>query len=547
MQIRSADTKKAETDVLVLGSGIAGLAAAMEARRQGSRVLVASQGPIGRPSVSYYAGGQLALHLPGGADGDLNQWFDRSPLTDAAVATAVVKEAEPVIRSLTEYDVLVRPSSEGGYSIGGTRHERGAEQLISTMARRASQSGIILTPNFTATRLLTDGERCRGAEGFSAEGEWVQVHSKATVVSIGGAGRLFQRSFGMTGDGYALLLEAGAHLINMEFIKFFPLGLPSVRYPPQRPGRSFYDLEGLRAVNAKGEDIYEKHLGQNIQETMQELYPRFVTASWIVDKENRDGPVYLDFTQVPPAKWDSLVELGPAGLTSRFSGSVGLWKQVIEKRMVPTRWISHSVTGGARVGPDMSTGVSGLFAGGELVDGFSDLEADPMYHVGPLAWALTTGHIAGREAGVAAAQTADGATGRASVEDDWIDRATQRTAGTDPARMIRQINAIMVKHGGPLRSAASMLKGIEALSSAEEKLEQVAAPTPAQLSQAMGARSMLFSARAILTAGLLREESRSEHYREDIPARDEAFATKAIDLALTDDGELEIRARMIAV
>src|SRR5205823_4893752 len=142
---------------------------------------------------------------------------------------------------LTQYGVLVRPSAEGGYSIGRAPGDRmwQSARLIYQMEQTAREQGVDLLPGFTAVGLLAADGRCYGAYGFTDEGEWVELRAKATVVAIGGAGRLFQRSFGMTGDGYALLLGAGAHLVNMEFMKFFPLGLPTVRYAPQRPSRSF--------------------------------------------------------------------------------------------------------------------------------------------------------------------------------------------------------------------------------------------------------------------------------------------------------------------
>jgi succinate dehydrogenase/fumarate reductase flavoprotein subunit len=90
-----------------------------------------------------------------------------------------------------------------------------------------------------------------------------------------------------------------------------------------------------------------------------------------------------------------------------------------------------------------------------------------------------------------------------------------------------------------------MRDGLDALAVADASLARVTAKAPAQLAQAMGARSMLLTSRAILTAGLLREESRSEHYREDLPSRGDTFANRAIELSLSGDADLEIEPRLI--
>ncbi len=522
-----------ETDVLVLGSGIAGLAGAIEARRNGARVVVAAQGPIGRPSVSSHAGGQLALHLPPRSERLNDDWMRTSPLTNREVAQALAAQAELLIGGLAEYGVAVRPSDEGGYSIarlpGDT--EWPSVRLISQMAQKSRQLGVDLMHGVTVTDLQSVDGRCYGARAFTENGTELEIRAKATVVAIGGAGRLFQPSFGMTGDGFALLLRAGARLVNMEFTKFFPLGLPSVRYPPQRPSRRFYDLEGLRVVNVRGEDLCEKYLGASIRDSLVDLYSRFVTLSWIVTKEWRDGPVYLDLTRVPSAVWDSMVELGVPGLMSRWGASPDLWNKLLSRRILPTRPISHSIAGGALVGSDMSTGVDGLFAGGEVVDAFWELEAQPPYSIGPLPSALITGHIAGHEA----ARFAKRVTGTLPVSTKWGDAPDEVETYT-PSSAATRISSIMLKDGGPLRSRASIEAGLEQLDRLETERRPMPRVSPRDRSRIVGGRSLLMTARAILFAAHLREESRSEHYREDFPAKDDVRWIRPIAVRLNEDG-----------
>jgi succinate dehydrogenase/fumarate reductase flavoprotein subunit len=413
------------------------------------------------------------------------------------------------------------------------------------MARTAKEAGVVLMPGFTAASLITYDRRCYGAVGFTERADWIQLSAGATVVALGGAGRVFQRGFGMTGDGYALLLEAGAQLVNFEFTKFFPLGLPTVRFGPQRPNRRFYDVEGLRVVNGRGEDIFEKHLGQSIQEAMRALYSRFVTMSWVVAKESRDGPVFLDLTRIPRQVWQTLQDVSVQELAMRWGGSPSLWNQLLTKHLLPTRPIPHSFAGGARVGPDMSTGIVGLYAGGEIVDAFSDLSATPMYEVGPLPCALISGHIAGREAGIAASRETRPRqlpSSRYSEDVSWLRSVADNSEGIAPVAVMNEISHVMMANAGPLRNRASMLDGLEKVHQLEATRSQLRAPTVRALSQALGVRSMALVSQAVLRAALMREESRSEHYREDFPLKDDARWTMQIAISLKDDHVLSLEA-----
>src|SRR5581483_12094143 len=99
-----------ETDVLVIGSGVAGLAAALVARENGKKVLNVCKGPVAGHSCSWFAGGQLSLHLPEEGDAESTEWLAGSPLTDRAVARALAKQAPIQIQGLTRYGLSVRRS-----------------------------------------------------------------------------------------------------------------------------------------------------------------------------------------------------------------------------------------------------------------------------------------------------------------------------------------------------------------------------------------------------------------------------------------------------
>jgi succinate dehydrogenase/fumarate reductase flavoprotein subunit len=534
------------TDVLVIGGGAAGLVAALTARAEGKEVLLVCKGPVAAGSPSAYAGGQLAIHLPHAITQTPDDWAAHRPLTGPAVARALIEDAERQVQGLARHGVPLRPSSEGGYrvdAVGGGGFAPGAA-LSATLARAAERAGVRILPRVTVSSLALEERRCRGAVGFTPDGRLLTLGARAVVVATGGAGAIFEHSLGMTGDGYALLLRAGVALTNLEFVKFFPLGMVGVRYPPHRPQRSFYDLEGLRAINAAGEDIFQKHRGQSIRDGLQDLYSRFVVTSAIVAGERRAGPVFLDLSEVPTRRWESLQEMGPTGLAQRWSGSPAMWRRLLNERRIETAPISHSFSGGAVVGANMATAVPGLFAAGEVADAFLDLGAVPLYEIGPLAWAVTSGGIAGREAARAAEGDQENQTDLALAERRRLDRLTRRTGRTPARSIVRRIRRIMSRSAGPLRDGASLRGGLVRLEGMRAKADHLRVAGHPDLADALEVETMLLISQGLLQAALAREESRSEHCREDFPARDDARWLRRIILSLGEGDHLAVSAHV---
>lgn len=518
-----------ETDVLVIGSGVAGLAAALAARESGQRVLIVTKGPIAGHSCSWFAGGQLSLHLPhaNGGDGSISEWLAGSPLTDTRVARAIAAEVQPQIRKLGEYGLSVRGSKSSGYRIDNTEagHAFSGITMVAHMARSAKQAGVDMLTGFTSARLMVDDRRCGGAVGFTAQGEFLSITARAVVLASGGACRMFQDTTnppGVTGDGYAMLLHAGAELVNVEFIRFFPLGLPGFRFPVHRPFRRFYDIDGLRAVNAQGEDIFRKHLGLSLHEAMKDTYCRFVTMSAIVAEERRSGEVMLDFDSVPAETWSRFKSMGPEGLLNRWGGSAEMWRSILKHRCARTAPIAQTFVGGAKVNAEMATAVKGLFACGEVVNFHFDLGSRPRCEIGPLPCALTSGAIAGKYAARTSKRVnrhLSATVGRGEVK--RLQSAVDKIRGDQPTPLANRIRKIMSLHCGALRAEQSLRDGLSKLDRLGPRLAQLKASDFGTLSQALEVRNMALIAKAVIQASLLREESRSEHFREDFPARDD--------------------------
>jgi succinate dehydrogenase / fumarate reductase flavoprotein subunit len=537
-----------ETDVLVIGSGVAGLAAALAVRENGKQVLVVSKGSIAGHSCSWFAGGQLSLHLPVAGDAGIKEWLAGSPLTDRSVARALAVEAPLQIRNLARHGLSIRGTKSGGYAMDNARagHAFSGITMVTRMTHSARSAGVNMLAGFTSVRLLVFDNRCAGAIGFTGQGEFLVIAARAVVLASGGACRMFQHTTnpsGITGDGYAMLLHAGAELVNVEFIRFFPLGLPGFRFPVHRPFRRFYDIEGLRTVNARGEDIFRKHLSMSIKQAMENTYCRFVTMSSIVAKERRSGEVLLDFTQVPAKIWSRLKSLGPKGLVKNWGGSAEMWLSILKDRSARTAPIAQTFVGGARVRSNMATQVAGLFACGEVVNFHFDLSSVPPCEIGPLPCALTSGSIAGKHAARASARTKKVAssTSAGRRELKLLQSIIERKEGISPKPIMNKIRKIMSLHCGALRSGASLREGLNKLNLLEPRMARFKISGRGELSQAVEAQNMALIASAVLHASLMREESRSEHFREDFPAKDDGRWLQSIVIELDRNKALSLR------
>jgi len=537
-----------ETDVLVIGSGVAGLAAALAARENGKQVLVVSKGSIAGRSCSWFAGGQLSLHLPVATDAGISEWLAGSPLTDRSVARALAVEAPLQIRNLAGHGLSVRGTKSGGYAIDNSKagHAFSGITMVTRMAHSARSAGVNMLTGFTSVRLLVFDNRCTGAIGFTEQGEFLVISARAVVLASGGACRIFQHSTnppGITGDGYAMLLHAGAEVMNVEFIRFFPLGLPGFRFPVHRPFRRFYDIEGLRTMNGQGEDIFRKHIGLSIKQAMEDTYCRFVTMSSIVAKERRSGEVTLDFTKVPTKIWSHLKSLGPKGLVKNWGGSAEMWLSILKNRSACTAPIAQTFVGGARVRSNMATKVAGLFACGEVVNFHFDLNSVPPCEIGPLPCALTSGSIAGKHAARASEHTKKlaSSTSDGRRELKLLQSMIERKKGSSPKPIMNNIRRIMSLHCGALRTGASLREGLNKLNLLEPRIARLKVSGQGELSQAVEVQNMALIARAVLQASLMREESRSEHFREDFPAKDDKRWLQSIVIDLDRNKTLSLR------
>jgi succinate dehydrogenase/fumarate reductase flavoprotein subunit len=250
-----------ESDVLVIGTGGAGLRAAIEAHEREADVLVVSKSPAGYNNATVVAGGGFRAAMGGLTPDEHMEDTLRvgNHLNDRGLVEVFTREGGMRVLELKRFGVEMRVR-RGGISVGDTPGLMGLG-MTKPMVEHLREEEVRILENIIVTRLLKSGDVVVGAVGYDAKnGEPCVFSFKAVVLATGGAGALYERTDNprrVTGDGYSLAFHAGALLRDMEFTQFYPLALAEPGHPPYLLGGPMSE-EG-KILNRHGEDIPEKH------------------------------------------------------------------------------------------------------------------------------------------------------------------------------------------------------------------------------------------------------------------------------------------------
>jgi L-aspartate oxidase len=517
------------TDVLVIGSGIAGLYTALKIS-ESRDVILLSKTDLTQSNTRYAQGGIAAVT----AETDSPELHRQDTLIAGAgicsneAVEVLVNEGPSCITDLIHYgtkfdeeDGVLALTKEGAHSQRRILHAQGdatGAEIVRALSERALANGriTILENHFTLDLVTHQGE-CIGALVRKPDGQVVYVRANATVLATGGAGQLYRYTTNpeiATGDGMAMAYRAGAYIKDVEFIQFHPT---SLCYPgaPRFLISEAVRGEGAVLRNINGERFMEKY------HPLKELAPRDVVARAMVSEMESTGStfVYLDITH----ESEELIK-------RRFPN---IYKVCLRYGLdMVTDWIpvapaAHYIMGGIKTDLYGETATRRLFACGEVsctgVHGANRLASNS------LAEAL----VFGRRISERINELTDIGNDIPAVSFSLMRQQTMKSE-TVMERKLR-MQKLMLTHVGLKRSEKGLTKAVRELER-YAKAFRMKMEKPEELEYL----NLLTCACLVANAALLREESRGGHYRDDFPKRDELVWRKHIVQSI-EDGVLEER------
>jgi succinate dehydrogenase / fumarate reductase flavoprotein subunit len=524
---------------LIIGAGGAGLRAAIEALAQGARVGLVCKSLLGKAHTVMAEGGiAAAMGNVDKADDWRTHFRDTMRggkfLNNWRMAQLHAQEAPERVRELEQWGALFDRTDDGqilqrafgGHTFKRLCHvgDRTGLELIRTLQDRGVQQGIDVFMECTITRLIKDGDRIAGAFGYWREqGRLVTFKAKSIVIATGGIGKAWKitsNSWEYTADGMALAYEAGAELLDMEFVQFHPTGMV---WPPGVQGILVTEAvrgEGGTLKNNRGERFMEKYDPKRMELSTRDVVARAIYTEVKEGRGSIHGGAYLDISHKPaeyvkkklPSMYHQFKELADVDITTG------------PMEVGPT---CHYMMGGIRVDAETAQStVPGLFAAGEAAAG---LHGSNRLGGNSLSDLLVFGKRAGNAAAEHAKSVQIGALDPAQLQDAEREMLAPfaRTDGEFPYEIHRDLQDFMQSLVGIFRTEEDLQKALGELEKLKPRLQNMRADGSRMFNPGWhltrDLRSMVLISEAVTRSALARRESRGAHSRIDYPNFDETW------------------------
>ncbi|HUQ40633.1 MAG TPA: L-aspartate oxidase [Acidimicrobiales bacterium] len=510
----------AELDLLVLGSGVGGLSAAVRAAGTGLRVGVLTKGELVQSATRWAQGGVAAV-LGGDEDSTDQHLADTlaagAGLCDVEAVRVLVDEGPARVNELIALGAEFDRDAEGGLLLareGGHTHPRvvhaggaatGAEiERALVEAVRATAAAVM--EHWIAVDLVVEGGRCRGVRALAPDHSVQNVSAHHTLVATGGAGQLYAVTTNpreATGDGIAMALRAGVPVADVEFMQFHPTALHHPAMP--RPLLS----EALRGHGALLRDA-DGH------QFVDEMLPRDQVSRAMTARMAAQGVDHL---------W--LDATGLERFAERFPTIAASLAQIgldPGRDWLPIAPAAHYLSGGIVTDLDGASALGGLWACGETactgVHGANRLASNSLLEGMVFAARVVEAIDAGRDGAVATGAM------RAVLDDsaDHLDRrkpVEPTSDGDDLGKLRDRLQRAMTGGAGVLRDAAS-------LAATRAAVDEVGEAAVGGGPEALELRNLVEVAGALVDVAVHREESRGAHTRTDFPGTSAAFARRVV-------------------
>jgi succinate dehydrogenase / fumarate reductase flavoprotein subunit len=531
-----------EHDVLVIGAGGAGLRAAIEALAQGVSVGVVCKSLLGKAHTVMAEGGIAAAMANVDASDNWRTHFRDTMrggkmLNNWRMAQLHAQESPARVRELEQWGALFDRTEDGqilqrafgGHTFRRLCHvgDRTGLEMIRTLQDRGVHLGFDVYMECTVVQLLKDGPRIAGAIAYWREqGRFVVFKAKSVVIATGGIGKAWpitSNSWEYTGDGMALAYEAGADLLDMEFVQFHPTGMV---WPPGVQGLLVTEAvrgEGGILRNKMGERFMEKYDPKRMELATRDIVARSIYIEVREGRGTEHGGAYLDISHKP-------AEYVKRKLPSMYHQFKELADVDITKGPMEVGPTCHYMMGGIRVDAETAQStVPGLFAAGEAAAGLHGANRLGGNSLSDLL-------VFGRRAGLAAANHAKKVSAPA-MDSAQLERAEkealepfQRKTGENPYAIHRDLQTTMQNLVGIFRNREDVQRALGELEKFRQRLARVSIEGSRMFNPgwhlSLELKSMLTVTEAVARSALVREESRGAHSRIDFPNLDPAWGSK---------------------
>ena len=532
------------TDVLIVGAGGAGMYAAIAASQNGAAVILLDKGQVGRGGATVMAQMTVAVALGEQEPDSVSLHLDDTlaagrGLCNEALSALLCREAPARILEMEQWGTRwareeghIRQEHAPGHSVKRCCYVdflNTGPAVAATLRRKVSESARIRRlSNLAVVEILVREGAAAGAIAFDlASGDFVTFQAKAVILAAGGLTKLYARnsaSANMGGEAYGLALRAGAELVDMEFVQFFPIGhlaprlvgMDPIMWDPFR-----YKLGG-RLLNGKFQEFIDRYGSSDSGKynATRDVAAYAILKEVEAGRGTPHGGAYLDFRRIPEASLRAA--FGPV-IDRLLENGIDLSKTPVEVGPM-----AHYHMGGIVVGANMASRVHGLYAAGEAVGGASGANRLS-------GNAISEAFVFGHRAGLSAAEFSRRA--KPLSEANWPREVREAArplveanghGGNSAARLQSDLQHLMWQQAGPFRTRAKLAAALERIRHMREyELADVAIGAQKSFNLDIidwfELRAMLTTAEAVVFSALARAESRGAHQREDFPATDEAF------------------------
>lgn len=542
-------------DIVIVGAGLAGMRAALEAVKVNLNVAIVSKvHPVRSHSVAAQGGINAALKEDDSWEAHAFDTVKGSDyLADQDAVEILCKEAPENILELDRMGAVFsrdergriaqRPFGALSYPRTCYAADRTGHALLHVMYEQILKAGVWIYDEWLVVSLVVEDGICRGVICLDlATGRLHRLHSKAVILATGGYGRVYRHTTNAlinTGDGMALALRAGARLMDMEFVQFHPTTLRRTGILITEGARG----EGGYLLNREGERFMERYAPEKMELASRDVVSR-AEQTEIDEGRGVDGCVLLDLRHLGERKIDERLSQ-IRQLSIDFEGIDPVHEPIPVKPGV------HYSMGGIEVNVWGETGIEGLYGAGECacvsVHGANRLGGNSLLET----------IVFGRRAGIRAAEYASNTDLKPFPDTFLVDAAHEialilnREEGERASMLREELSSTMNEYVGVFRDEEGLKKALDKILELKDRYKRVYIDDRGDvfntdLQNALELRSILTLAETIVLGALNRKESRGAHYRRDYPRRDDKRWLKH-SLFFMKDGEIEIGYKEVTI